>query len=340
MTGHRVIVAALAVAAAATTLVAPLAMGGDEWKRTRDAGEMMLDQSVELTSSGVLDVDVSDVNIELKQTSGSTGDIKVYVSGRDVEEAREYFEDLHFEVRGENNTMRVDTRRSRWIDRSWTWRNRVRVWAVITVPEGTEIKIATDDGNIVADELSSKARLRTSDGDIEIGTAAGAELIIRTSDGDVRCGRLESPRVEVVTSDGNIVVEDASGDFVSFGTSDGNVVVTKATAKEMHLRTSDGDIRVDLSAEELKAKTSDGDIRLKMRGGMKANLHTTDGDIFVEAPSDLKANLDLRADRVRVGGDVEVRGTISNNRVVGTLKGGGPDITARTSDGKISFSLR
>lgn len=332
------------VAAAATAVLAaaPLVAGDDEWTRTRDPGDIMLDESAELAPGGDLDVDVSDVSIELKYTSGRTANVKVYVSGRDQDEAREYFEDLDFRVHGDDDRLLVDTRKSRWFDVSWSWHHhrRVRVWAVITVPEGTPVKVATDDGDIAAEKLTSKSYLRTSDGNINIGDAAGEELTIRTSDGDVHCDHLDAPRVDVSTSDGSITVERANGGVVSLGTSDGNVVVTQATATELHMRTSDGDIRADVTAERVKARTSDGNIRIKLHSDVEANLHTTDGDIYLEVPANIKANLDLRGDRVHLEGNANVNGTISRNRVKGTLKGGGPDIVARTTDGRISLDLR
>ena len=122
---------------------------------------------------------------------------------------------------------------------------------------------------------------------------------------------------------------------------------TEATAEYLkviinytEIKSSDGDVGAVVAGEELRIKTSDGDIDLKIDGNMTVNLSTSDGNIMLSGPAELKADLNLKGERVRVIGGLNIDGEVGNHRVIGKLNNGGPKISARASDGTVALDLR
>lgn len=330
---------ALAAAVLVLAALAGTALG-DDWVRKADPSERMFDETFDLPSGAGIDVDMRDADVHLVQRSGKSAHVELYIEGRDRDRAEEYFERMKFSARVRNNTLFVtgDERRTNWS--FWNIRRNVRVRLLVTFPEDVEMRIVTRDGDITADKLSGDLLARSSDGDIRITSIKGGEIDIKTSDGDVNFETIEGEEVTVRTSDGDLVAEKVSGQHVSFRSSDGDVEVTHATAKEISMSTSDGDIRAEVEGTTMRAKTSDGSIEVRCVGSMSLDLVTSDGDIELEIPEGIKADLNLRGQRIRVDGELNLQGEIGKRRIRGQLKGGGPEISARTSDGTISLALK
>ena len=191
----------------------------------------------------------------------------------------------------------------------------------VQLPEEFDLDLDTGDGNIRVDRLQGRARLETSDGDIEIRSIVGERVDIDTSDGDVDVMAVQSPDLHIETSDGSIRVRQLDGG-------------------EAALRTSDGDIEVEESSGALSATTSDGDIHVRLARFGATSLRSGDGDIHIDAPDDLKADIDLRGERLTLHGtsSINLQGQLSKTRARGALNGGGPRLSAMTTDGRIVLS--
>jgi DUF4097 and DUF4098 domain-containing protein YvlB len=70
------------------------------------------------------------------------------------------------------------------------------------------------------------------------------------------------------------------------------------------------------------------------------NIRTVDGSIEVSLPADFQANINASTQdgHIRLDVPVTVQGEISKSRVRGTLNGGGPELTLKSTDGSIRIS--
>ena len=338
---RRFKISSLIVLVAFAFVIATGAKADDEWKKTGNPGDLKFDETFTLDAGDRLRVEVQDSDVQIIEGNNASARVEVFVSARGSEKADEYFDDSRFRARLNDNTLLVETRFPR--HRNWSFWDSYRhvdMHIIVTIPRGTSARLRTDDGDIRVEKLQGDLRAATSDGDIIVGAIDGKVISLATSDGDVRAGALKAEEVEVKSSDGDVRAKQIVAEIITFSTSDGDVVIGSAHGETMSMNSSDGDITVGAEAGKLSARTSDGDITITIQGSTVLNLRTHDGDVRIEAPAGIKADLDLRGERVRVSGDVNIKGEVGRQRVVGELGGGGASIVARTSDGSISLHLR
>ena len=184
----------------------------------------------------------------------------------------------------------------------WSWFSNVRMRWEIDVPENFDIDLKTSGGDVVVVDLNGNAVAKTSGGNVEFENVSG-EIKAKTSGGNVR----------LIDITGNI---DAS--------------------------TSGGDIKIESSIGKISAKTSGGNVSLDYTGeNMGIELGTSGGNVTVTIPDNFKAELYLKTS----GGDIEcnIEARIKefrDNKFVGSMNGGGPELTAKTSGGDIRVYTR
>ena len=246
-----------------------------------------------------LDVDLADADVVLETTSGSVVDVRAYVDTSDMEWARDVFEDMDFSATERGNTVYVEARDHDISNREWRDQRSFSVSVVVAIPEGTDVDVQTDDGDIRASVLSGNTTLRSSDGDIVVDAAESGDLDIHTSDGDIVVDRLESRQAEIRTSDGDVVLRSVRG--------------------------------------PLDAASGDGDIRVNLLDANETSVSTGDGDVVLTTPADISADVYLEGEDLSVAQGLELIGRIRDHSVEGRLNGGGPTIQVTTGDGSISL---
>jgi DUF4097 and DUF4098 domain-containing protein YvlB len=182
--------------------------------------------------------------------------------------------------------------------------------------------------------------------------------------------RIDIPNrgLQVEEQDNTITVRDHSPG------SSGNIVVTVPVNTSLHLRSNNGSIRAEGVHGEVDAETHNGSIRvLNVSGSVLANTNnssitvtmdrvdatkpsafsTLNGSVDVTLPPDVKATMKMTSDNGPIYSDFDVTvgagrvvtqpNSDSNGRyrlrmdhtVVGTVNGGGADMTFRTNNGSI-----
>ncbi len=336
-------------------------------------GELMIDRSFDFVKDDAFIVDVGDADLVVNTGAQQTATVRVYLAGRNMDRAREYFERQHFTVTRDDQGVVVRTRRERSQNWSWGRNGSPRITVVADIPTWSSVDLVTSDGDITLADLegtvtvrtsdgdvafsalrSSNVSLTTSDGDIEGDVIVAGVVRIRTSDGDLRLRQVEAETVEALTSDGDIVVESSIGDAL-FRTSDGDIRIGHIEGHEVSTRTADGDISlerivagkatihtsdgsVSISSAEgnIDAKTSDGDIRVGVTKPGAMDLRTSDGSVTLRVADGLPANLELSGRTVRLASSLDFNGDHVRRSASGTLNGGGALIRARASDGTVS----
>lgn len=304
---------------------------------------------------------VVDADVTVTTSNASSVTVNVTVDGRDRDKVMEYYEKQNFSVALEGGTLHVVSKPEKNLGEFFNWRNPIDISVMINMPADVPSSIRASDGNLAIEELTSGAKIKTSDGDIKIGQISGGDIVIQTSDGNIAADLLQGPSVSIKTSDGNLMLGELIGDSVRAQTSDGDIKIELVSGEfeartsdgDLSIRnmvssravaqTSDGDIRVSNITGSLTVRTSDGDVELELVDPRDISVSVGDGDALVSIPADISTTLDVRTS----DGDVEMdafsnfSGNIANSRVTGDLNGGGPTIRVRTSDGDaVMRSLR
>ncbi|HYK41640.1 MAG TPA: DUF4097 family beta strand repeat-containing protein [Thermoanaerobaculia bacterium] len=187
-----------------------------------------------------------------------------------------------------------------------------------------KVTILTHSGEIHVAAASGPADLKSYGGDIEIGPVGG-ELRAQTLAGDIHAGRV-SGAVVAQTSGGDIRIGHAVG---------------SAEAK-----TAGGDIVLQAVEGSVRAETGGGEVRVTIltrepRGGI--SIRNAGGDVTLVVPANFKGDLDLTAldadlDETAIRSDfpeIAVTRRSGSQQASGSLNGGGPKVTVRTSSGSI-----
>ncbi|HYC69665.1 MAG TPA: DUF4097 family beta strand repeat-containing protein [Opitutaceae bacterium] len=191
---------------------------------------------------------------------------------------------------------------------------------------------------IITVPLRYDAELRTSGGDIEVGSLIGM-VKAHTSGGDIRLAKIDGD-VDAHTSGGDISLREGTA-RAKVHTSGGDILIEKV-AGPVDAGTSGGDIIIRSAASVVNAHTSGGDVRATLTSPFTADcsLGTSGGDVTVEFPKSSAFRLDANTS----GGDVDAsgltitieRGGVGKSRLVGSVNGGGPLLKLRSSGGDIN----
>ena len=154
----------------------------------------------------------------------------------------------------------------------------------------------------------------------------------------------ENTRLHVNTSDGHIHVDGVKAES-RLESGDGSVEALRFDGT-LWAHTGDGHIKADGRFDRLDLSTGDGHIDLDVESGSKVTstweIHTHDGSVRATIPSDLAADLDVDTGDGHIDSDipVTVQGSLSRNRLRGTMNGGGPLFRIHTGDGSIHLQRR
>lgn len=336
--------------------------------------EKVIDERFTVSEGELLEIAVGDSDVEIVVGSSNEVHVEVWIEGRDMESAREYFEHQRFSVEQDGSTVRVRTDAKTSFRLNWrNWRDHPQILTRVVVPERFQANLRTSDGDVAVERLRGEVHIRTSDGDVRVGSLVGPSLTLDTSDGDIHADELEGDTITVETSDGDILLGIASADQINLRTSDGDIRARQLTGN-VEAKTSDGDIRLDaVDSDVFSARTSDGDvtidellasqssvrssdgsinlrritgsldvsgsgdIRLDLADPATISVNSSDGDIDITAPGSLSADLYLRGDEVRVARAFNFRGELKDERAEGNINGGGQRIEAKSSDGDVTL---
>ncbi|HUF09201.1 MAG TPA: DUF4097 family beta strand repeat-containing protein [Rhodothermales bacterium] len=320
-------------------------------------GELMIRKEFKVSEGGELTVNVPGADVEVVSTSSDRVEVLVFLDAQDMDKARNYFEDLEFEVGSSGNKVYVKARsadKDRW---GWNRHGHAQILVRASIPRVFDADVSTSGGDISVEQLEGVLNVATSGGDIQLGSIEGREMNVTTSGGDIDAGRLAGgvvklttsggdielgavtgPEIVVRTSGGDIDAGKLDGDQVDVRTSGGDIALGGVTGRSI-VKTSGGDIEIGAMDGELDASTSGGDIEVRMLRSASLSLSTTGGSIEILGPSDLAANVDLRASEVVVEGSVKIQGTVKKDKVDGQLNGGGPTISAVSSGGEVLLAL-
>ena len=316
----------------------------------------MLDETFTTKDKAALKVAVSDADVELISGSGGEVRIQILVEAQSKQRAQRYYQAQHYDVALRDGTVEVLSQPES--GNRINLRDRPETQIILTAPNLVDLRLRTSDGDIQIGDANGDVFVRTSDGNIGIGAISGLMFEARTSDGDISVESAEFKNVVIRTSDGDISVGQASAEEVTAHTSDGDIHFDHLAAVA-DLRTSDGDIHAGaLVSTSSKVQSSDGDITLlNVAGDLTARsadgdlavdlvqpgtviLKTTDGDVSVTVPENYAAFIALVGATVQLNCCNSFEGQRDERRVEGRVNGGGPRLGVTASDGTVRLRER
>lgn len=274
-----------------------------------------------INTPGELSVRTSGGHITVRGTEKNTVKVEMYAQkrGRFLTPNDDDLSDFDIQIEKQGNKVIASARRhsgSRGLFGSWN--NNISISFVVYTPREMSTDLNTSGGHIEAENLEGTETLKTSGGHLEMRKLKGT--------------------VDARTSGGHIEIADFEGDMDAH-TSGGHIEARNAKGT-IELRTSGGHIELDHVAGSIDARTSGGHIDADVdQLGKYLTLRTSGGSVNISIPSgqgvdlELKGNLGVNTRLENFSGNVE------DDEISGSLNGGGPKITARTSGGRVNLQF-
>ena len=242
---------------------------------------------------------------------------------------------LAFEQEGSDVHIRGTFKHDR--EHWWKQFKLAKIHFSITVPQQYNIDLNTLSSDISVANLTGGVRVRTSGGSLRFRSITGT-VLGHTSGGSIEAVDVKGD-VQVRTSGGSLRLGAIQG-FVSGRTSGGSIKAVDCNGGT-DVRTSGGGIWLGGISKNVTARTSGGSIQavMKTQPLSECNLRTSGGAIACTLIPDVAVDLEAKASGGRVSTDFAVESTIQGkvpqNRLEGSINGGGPLLKLRTSGGNI-----
>ncbi|MBL8177808.1 MAG: hypothetical protein JNK48_24230 [Bryobacterales bacterium] len=259
--------------------------------------------------------------IEMENFNGSieiTGWDKetVEIHGTKHAPNRELLDAIQIDIDSTPEALRIKTVRP--LER----RGNLGVKYVLSVPRKVVLdRIVSSNGGVRLEQLEGTAKIRTSNGGVRAASFKG-DLDVTTSNGAIDVSAFTGG-ASLRSSNGTIHADGVRG-FFEATTSNGAIearIVEASGSRPIRANSSNG--RVSLTVESLKnndiiASTSNSSLTVKLPASAGARLKASTSNSSINTEFDVTA-----------------QGTLSKNRLEGTIGGGGPLLDLHTSNGSI-----
>lgn len=213
---------------------------------------------------------------------------------------------------------------------------------------GKDITLDTNSGSVKLNDVraSGKLTLNTEFGDVSYENGAADSINIDTNSGGITLNK--------VTVKKDIHVQDQFGD----------IELNQTLASSYTLNTNSGDVTVDGAKGSLTADTDFGSIDIKNAEAVTIDLTTNSGTVTFNGtlgigphkvksefgavelilPADVKLNVDLSTQFGKIKSDLPITVTVtetssdsSSDQIVGSINGGGDQLTVETNNGNVTI---
>ena len=246
--------------------------------------------------------------------------------------------------------------------------NSGEVSATSIKASGKDIELQSDFGRITLEKASSRdITLDSNSGAIElIDVRATGDIITRTDFGDTKFENGSADSLDVETKSGRVtLIKIKVSKQIKVQDDFGEIDLEQATAASYDLHTNSGSITVDGAEGKLKAYTDFGGISIvnaesvtldlqtksgtvEFSGTLGEGPHTVSSDfggIDLTLPADSALDVDLETDFGNINSAIPVTVVLNENsrseasQILGTINGGGIQLTVQTNSGNISINV-
>jgi Toastrack DUF4097 len=236
------------------------------------------------------------------------------------------------------------------------WKRSLNISFKIYIPENISTDLSTSGGSISLTDLSGTEDFRTSGGSLTVERLSGKvkgltsggsihvldskdDIVLVTSGGSIDAGNCDG-KLQLTTSGGSLHLDNLTGE-INASTSGGSIK-GKRIGGELVAATSGGSIDLQDLACSLKASTSGGNINAQLDDvGKYVELNNSGGHINLTIPKDKGYDLKLYGNKMNRNFSLShFSGTVKDDRIEGTINGGGIPVTAHAGGGKIYLSFK
>ena len=194
----------------------------------------------------------------------------------------------------------------------------IQIQATLYLPETIPLVASSGGGHIEATNIHADQTYETGGGHIKLSKLKGDVI--------------------AVSGGGHISILEAEGD-VTMRTSGGHLVL-KQSSGDASLDTEGGNIEVKEVTGEVTASTNGGNIILIYKEPIinDATVETSAGNVQIWMPKRSQASVMFEASSSVELKGFTVDGTVSKNKVKGTVNNGGPEIIGFSKYGKVTLA--
>ena len=322
-----------------------------------DRDKAFLTKQFPVASVSKIDIATAGGSIEVNGAAAQDAIVEVFVSPSNgvskwTDEKIQSVLDKHYEldIKVENGILTAVAQRQK--DSKWTLGTGLSISFRITVARTVNGQLHTSGGSIDLREVSGTLNFNTSGGSIQVKKASG-NIVGKTSGGSIQISDSED-YIDLSTSGGSIKAEDCSGTItlrtsggsiklddlsgaITAQTSGGNIRANDITGT-LHTSTSGGSIILESISGNLEARTSGGSMKVDMTTVNEyVRLHNS-GNVTLAVPAG-GYSLNLEGRKIDTPEFKNFNGSFKSSNIKGTLSGGGPELTVKSSQ-QVSLSVK
>lgn len=259
----------------------------------------------------------------------------------------EYYE---LDIKVENGLLTAHAERKKGT--KWSSKTGLSISFRITTPRTIDGQANTSGGSIKLSELSGTLNIHTSGGSIQVKKVSG-NIVGKTSGGSIQVSDSKD-YIDLSTSGGSIKAEDCSGTItlrtsggsiklddlsgaITAKTSGGSVRVNDVTGT-LHTSTSGGSMILEDISGNLDAHTSGGSIKADMDTVKEYVRLSNSGSVDLSVPTGAYT-LNLKGSKIAAPAFKNFDGSFESKSITGTLLGGGPELTVKSSH-RVNLSFK
>lgn len=260
----------------------------------------------------------------------------------------------------EDYTLDIDVKNHELIaiaksrNKNLNWKKSLSISFKIYVTNKIDTKLSTSGGSITIGNLTGNQDFSTSGGSLTVSKVSGSidghtsggsitlkdangAIDLSTSGGSINSTNAEG-NIKLRTSGGSLSLHDMKGTINAI-TSGGSIEGDDIEG-ELVARTSGGSINLKELACSLETSTSGGHIAVEIEElGKYIKIENSGGNIALQMPANKGINLELHASKINVDKITNFSGKQDNDKMVGTLNGGGVPVEVRAGSGRITLAL-
>lgn len=276
-----------------------------------EAAQKEFHKTFQVTPGGKFTIETDSGSLRIAGTTDNEISVSAEIEGSEKDVAE-------FDVTSEQmeNEVSVWGKKSKRGLNFRNWSSRLTVVFTIQVPKQFSLLLNTSGGDVSVQSIDGTVSGRTAGGKVDMNDVKGD--------------------VEFSTNGGDIHMEKGMGN-IHMETLGGNIALTELTG-DVDARTNGGNIKVDTMEGKVHVETMGGNIFLKVNGENRGiYARTNGGQITIEVPKNFAADIDLQtlSGQVQCELPLMTSGMFDQDRIAGTVNGGGALIQAYTMGGNI-----
>lgn len=284
----------------------------------------------------IVDVDFGSVDVTASPDGKVSVEAHRKLDSRNESREKEYFADSPLMITKEGETVTVQARPRTAHHHVWSGEITMDARYIVRLPKQYNVDLHTSGGAIAVSGIKGEIKSNTSGGELKFSALEGP-IDARTSGGNIAMKDCAGD-TRISTSGGGIEINNGSG-RLDARTSGGSIAVRQFTG-DTEVRTSGGKLTLENIKGKLFGRTSAGSIDVALADPVSAevNLDSSAGSIDLAVPPKAGLDVDARTSMGRIRSELPMVTTkSSDDRLLGTLNGGGKSVILRASVGGITI---